>query len=389
MGGLTVGQKRSFKDAAGEDVDAYLVKITKADDQSRVGKFALIKSTKKAGAQPSADQYVTDISYGEQCALLKQLNTPEKVTLSTRTFDGTAPVDNPGKEGTKKPTETTADKEWNLKANESEWKGLGASLPTSVTQACSAPPAAAGSSPTPAVSGTDLGTVNAAAAGAKVDIKFDKPIVAANTDGSISMKVNGTDKTLASDGYTITDKTLSINKKGIDALGITNATADNRLIVNADQIADKADPTKKNVATGELALQAKVPAAPAPAAPDSNPTPLITTTETQFNKAGPIELTFENPLRLAPGKSLDSSNITILHVDEGGQEVKGGAVPTDLTYAIDPSDSRKLRITTPTGFTAEKRYQVVFQPGLLMPDAGNEPYAAQIGYTFKAITPTK
>jgi hypothetical protein len=375
-----VGTKRSFNDG-NNDVDAYLVKITKADDRSRVGKFALIKSTRKAGAQPSADQYVTDISYGEQCKLLEQLNTPEKLTLSTRTFDGTAPVDNPDKQGTKKPTETIADKEWNLKANQTEWRGLGASLPSGVTQACSASPAAAGS--VPAVSNTDLGEVNADDASAKVDIKFDKNIVAANTDGSINMKVNGTDKTLASDGYTIAGDTLSINKIGIDALGITNATAANKLIVNADQVADKADPTKKNVATGELALQAK-----APAAPDSNPTPLITTTETKFNKAGPIELTFENPLRLAPGKSLDSSNITILQVDEGGQEVKGGAVPTDLTYAIDPSDSRKLRITTPTGFTAEKRYQVVFQPGLLMPDAGNEPYAAQIGYTFKAITPT-
>jgi hypothetical protein len=239
----------------------------------------------------------------------------------------------------------------------------------------------------PAVSNTDLGEVNADDASAKVDIKFDKNIVAANKDGSISMKVNGTDKTLASDGYTIAGDTLSINKIGIDALGITNATAANKLIVNADQVADKADPTKKNVATGELALQAKVPAAPAPApaAPDSNPAPLITTTETQFNKAGPIELTFENPLRLAPGKRLDSSNITIQEVGDAENAVPGTVVPTDLSYAVDGS---KLRITTPTGFTAEKRYQVVIQPGLFLNDDGETPYQSQIGYNFKAITPT-
>ena len=138
------------------------------------------------------------------------------------------------------------------------------------------------------------------------------------------------------------------------------------------------------MATGELALQAKVPAAA-----DSNPNPLITTTETQFDKAGPIALTFENPLRLPPGKSLGSSNITILEVDGNGQEVKGGAVPTNLTYQIDPSDDKKLLITTPTGFTAEKRYQVVIQPGLFLNDDGETPYQSQIGYTFKAITPTK
>ena len=364
-----VGTKKSFNDGS-NDVDAYLVKITKAEDESRIGKFALIRSTKKAG-----DQYVTDITYGEQCDLLKHLNTPEKVTLNTRTFDGTAPVDNPDKQGTQKPKEITADKGWELNENVA-WKELGASVPSDVKNACIA---AAGTPP--AVSNTDLGTVNADDTTAKVDIKFDKEIAAANVGGSISINVNGTAKTLASDGYTIAGDTLSINKTGIDALGITNATPDNKLIVKADQIADAADPTKKNVATGELVLKAK-----APTAADRNPNPrIITSANQEFAFDAPIELTFENPLKLAPGKSLNSSNITIQEVDDAGDAVPGAVVPTDLSYAVHGS---KLRITTPRGFTAQKKYQVIIQPGLFLKDDGMTPYGAQIGYTFKAITPS-
>lgn len=366
-----VGTKGRFNDN-NNDIDVYLVKITKADDKSREGKFALIRSTQHAG-----DKYVTDITYGEQCDLLNQLNTQKKVTLSTRTFDGTAPVDNPDKQGTQKPKETTADKEWDLKENVA-WKDLGASVLPNITQDCSASEAAGSA---PAVSKTDLGTVNADDATAKVDIKFDKPIVAANQNGSISLKVNGTDKTLASDGYTIAGGILSINKTGITALGITNATLDNKLIVNADQVADATDTNKKNVITGELVLQAKVPAAA-----DSNPNPrIITSANQEFAFNDPIELTFENPLKLASGKSLDSSNITIQEVDDAGNAVPGAVVPTDLSYAVDGS---KLRITTPTGFTAQKKYQVVIQPGLFLNDDGMTPYGAQIGYTFKAITPS-
>lgn len=364
-----VGTKRSFNDN-NNDIDVYLVKITKAEDKSREGKFALIRSTKKAG-----DKYVTDITYGEQCDLLKHLNTPEKVTLNTRTFDGTAPVDNPDKQGTQKPKEITADKGWELNENVA-WKELGASVPSDVKNACIA---AAGTPP--AVSNTDLGTVNADGATAKVDIKFDKPIVAANGDESISVKVNGQDKSLAKGAYTIAGDTLSINKTGIDALGITNATLGNKLIVNADQIADAADPTKKNVATGELVLKAK-----APTAADRNPNPrIITSANQEFAFDAPIELTFENPLNLAPGKSLNSSNITIQEVDDAGDAVPGAVVPTDLSYAVDGS---KLLITTPRGFTAQKKYQVIIQPGLFLKDDGMTPYEAQIGYTFKAITPS-
>ena len=494
-----VGTKRSFNDG-NNDVDAYLVKITKADDKSREGKFALIRSTKHAGDQPSGDKYVTDITYGEQCDLLNQLNTPKKVTLSTRTFDGTAPVDNPNKAGTKQPTETTTNKEWDLKANETEWKGLGASMPSTVTKACSAkPPGAAGSAPAvsktdlgevnaddanakidikfdkpivaanadesisvkvngqdkslakgaytiagdtlsinkagidalgitnttaanklivnadqiadaadttkknvatgelalqakapgaagsaPAVSKTDLGEVNADDANAKIDIKFDKPIVAANADESISVKVNGQDKSLAKGAYTIAGDTLSINKAGIDALGITNTTAANKLIVNADQIADAADTTKKNVATGELALQAKAPAA----APDANPTANITTPPaSKFSKTGPIELTFENPIQLATGKALDDSTIGIYEVDAAGT-VKRDTKQTGLQYKF---KGNKLTITRPPNseLTPGTKYRIVIASDILLNDDRKAANGASITYDFKAITPKK
>lgn len=374
-----VGDTKSFKNSDEQDVNAYLVKITKAEDENHEGKYALIRSTKKAGDQPSGDKYVTDITYGEQCDLLNQLNTPEKVTLRTRTFDGTDSVDNPDKQGTKKPKEITDDKEWNLKANETEWKGLGASLLSDVKNACIA---AAGTPP--AVSNADLGTVNADDATAKVDIKFNKLIVAANADKSISVNVNETDKTLASDGYTIAGGILSINKTGIDALGITNATADNKLVVNADQIADKTDPTKKNVATGELALQAKAPAA----ASDANPTANITTPpDSKFSKTGPIELTFENPIQLAAGKALDDSTIGIYEVDAAGI-VKRKTQQIGLQYKF---QGNKLTITRPTNseFTLGTKYRIVIASDILLNDDHKAANAASITYDFEAITRQK
>lgn len=100
--------------------------------------------------------------------------------------------------------------------------------------------------------------------------------------------------------------------------------------MNADQIADAADTTKKNVATGELALQAKAPAA----APDANPTANITTPPaSKFSKTGPIELTFENPIQLATGKALDDSTIGIYEVDAAGT-VERDTKQTGLQYKL-------------------------------------------------------
>jgi hypothetical protein len=378
-----VGGTKSFQNADNQDVNAYLVKITKAEDKNREGKYALIKSTKQAGATSSSDQYVTDVTYGEQCDLLGKINTANNVTLKTRTFDGTAPVDNPNKAGAKKPEETTGSKAWDLEANKGKWQELGATVPSDVTTACSAkPPATPGSAP--AVSKVDLGKVNAAATDAKVDVKFDKPIVAANADESISVKVNGPDKSLASDGYAIAGDTLSINKKGIDALGITNDIAANKLIVNADQVADKADPMKKNVATGELALQAKAPAA----APDANPTANITTPPAfKFSKTGPIELTFENSIQLATGKALDDSTIGIYEVDAAGT-VKRDTKQTGLQYKF---KGNQLIITRPPNseFTSGTKYRIVIASDILLNDDRKAANAASITYDFEAITPKK
>jgi hypothetical protein len=385
-----VGETKSFQNTDNQDVNAYLVKITKAEDKNREGKYALIKSTKQAGTTSSSDQYVTDITYGEQCDLLGKINTADTVNLQTRTFNGTVSVDDLSKgAGAKKPEDTTGVKGWTLAANKSDWKALGASVPDGVTTACANPAAtgAAAAGSVPAVSKPNLGEVNADDANAKVDIKFDKNIAAVDTTGNISINVNGTDKTLASGGYTIAGDTLSINKAGIDALGITNATADNQLIVNADQIADAADTTKKNVATGELALQAKAPAA----APDTNPTANIKTLpDSEFPQSGPIELAFENPIQVADngtsGKKLDATRIVVMEADDSGNQISG-TEQNGLTYEV--VDGNKLKISQPSGskFKPATKYKILIQPGTFLNDDGKKANADFIPYTFKAVTP--
>jgi hypothetical protein len=129
-----IGGLRSFKNKEGQDVSAYLIEIVNA--KKNQGDFALIQSTKHPDNQASGDQdqYITHITYGKQCDLLKILNNSDDVTLSTRTFDGTNPVDD--KQGKKKPNETiNNDKQWKLSENKEEWKELGASIPSDVINA--------------------------------------------------------------------------------------------------------------------------------------------------------------------------------------------------------------------------------------------------------------
>lgn len=379
-----VGGTKSFSNGD-QEVAAYLVKITKTDNELHKDKYALIKSTKQAGGE-----YITDITYGKECDLLGKINTADNVNLQTRTFNGTVSVDDLSKEaGAKKPTENTSDKAWNLAANKPEWQGLGASVPQDVTQACSAPAAgtpAAGSAP--AVSENNLGEVNADDANAKVDIKFDKNIAAVDSSGSIIIKVNDVDKTLESTNYAITENTLSINKSGITALGITNETAANTLIVNANQIADKVDPTKKNLVTGALQLKAKAPGsgASANAAPDNNlEANIITPPNSEFPQSGPIELTFQNNLELADGKKL-ADQIFVMELDSSGNEIPN-AGQKDLTYEV--VGGKQLKISQPSGsqFKPATKYKVSIQPGTFLNDDGSKPNTDHIGYTFKAITP--
>ncbi|NBV99331.1 MAG: hypothetical protein EBR67_07470 [Proteobacteria bacterium] len=399
-----VGTQKSFKDASGKQVEAYLVKITKADDKNRKGKFALITSTKKPGEQPSGDQYVTDITYGEQCDLLEKLKTPGKVTLSTRTFDGTVPVDNPDKVGTKEPTETIADKEWDLKANETEWKGLGASLPPDVTNACPAKAPGTASS-APAVSNTDLGERDIYDAsgkvkqGANLAIKFDKGIKAVDPNGNIIVKADGgrgaDDITLTQDMYKIDKDSLIINEKGIENLKLAPG---GKITVKAGQIGSSVDgtPTSSDITVSHTEKAEAASPSPSPSplpspsapAPDANLTAnIVTQPRSGFPKAGPIELTFENVIRLASGKKLDDSTVSVYAVDPNTGLVIPDTKEASLQYGI---QNNKLTITRSSGeFIAETIYRVAISPDVLLNDDGNAANPTPVTYDFIAKTPTK
>jgi hypothetical protein len=243
-------------------------------------------------------------------------------------------------------------------------------------------PAAAGS--VPAVSSTDLGSIDATQADAKVDITFGKNIAAVDTtNGNIIVNNGSSDVTLTSSQYEIAGTKLTIKKDGLTALGITdNSSTDRTLNLKDGQIADATDANQKNAATN-LTFKTEAPAA----ALDANPTANIKTLpDSEFPQSGPIELTFENNLQVADNPKLDATRIVVMEADDSGNQISG-TEQNGLTYEV--VDGNKLKISQPSGsqFKPATKYKILIQPGTFLNDDGKKANADFIPYTFKAVTP--
>jgi methionine-rich copper-binding protein CopC len=245
---------------------------------------------------------------------------------------------------------------------------------------------AACSVPAVAEANTNLGKVDATAADASVGITFDKNIAAVNDSAGIIVNNGTADVTLTNTQYEISGTTLKIKKEGLTALGITdNSVTDRALSLKDGQIADATDANQKNAATS---LTFKTEAQAGEQAQDKNPTAnIITPPISGFPKAGPIELTFENVIKLAEGKKLDDSTVSVYAVDGNTKKVIVDTKQAGLQYAI---KDNKLTITRSSGeFLAETRYRVAIKPDVLLNDDGKGANPTPVTYDFIAKTPTR
>ena len=240
----------------------------------------------------------------------------------------------------------------------------------------------------PVVSSTDLGELDIFDAagnvksGAKIDITFDKEISL-----SADLKVqatggHGADDVTLIGGYDINDKVLTITEAGIKALKLLPGGS---IVLRGDQISGRgATSTIKD----DITITHTEKEEAAPPAPDTKPEPNITTVlDTEFPVAGPIELDFENDIKLAPGKAFDPLTIQILELDDTNNP-KPDIDQAPFSYNF---TGKKLTITRSDGseFAAETKYRVRIQPDVLLKDDGS-PYAEDfVTYDFKAIDPVK
>ena len=229
----------------------------------------------------------------------------------------------------------------------------------------------------PTVSNTNLGTIDATAADASVDITFDKNIAVVDGSGNITVNNGSADVTLGSDKYEIDGTKLKIKKEGLTALGITdNSTTDRTLTVKEGQIADVTDANQKNVAT-DLTFKTEV-------ASDTSPNPVIKDpVDKEFSNNAPIILNFENPIKLASGRTLDDSTVTIVELNDDNTD---GNTVTGMGYT---ANGNQLTITPTTPFTAQKKYKIIISTDTLYKDNGTELYGGQVSYIFTAVEPDK
>jgi len=195
------------------------------------------------------------------------------------------------------------------------------------------------------------------------------------------------DVTLTTDMYKINKNSLSINGKGIDHLKLTPG---GNITVKAGQVATTdGTPTSSDITVShtEKAEVSSPSPSPSPSASDAQPTANITTKPISgFPKAGPIELTFENVIKLATGKKLDDSTVSVYAVDDNTKKVIVDTKQAGLQYAI---KDNKLTITRSSGeFLAETRYRVAIKPDVLLNDDGKAANPTPITYDFIAKTPT-
>jgi methionine-rich copper-binding protein CopC len=253
--------------------------------------------------------------------------------------------------------------------------------------------AAAGSAP--AVSNPNLGELDIydasgkVKAGANLNIKFDKDIKAVDSNGNIIVRADGGAVTLTTDMYKINKNSLSINGKGIDHLKLTpggNITVKAGQVATTDGTPTSSDITVSHTEKAEVSSPSPSPS-PSPSAPDAKPTAnIITPPISGFPKAGPIELTFENVIKLAEGKKLDDSTVSVYAVDGNTKKVIVDTKQAGLQYAI---KDNKLTITRSSGeFLAETRYRVAIKPDVLLNDDGKGANPTPVTYDFIAKTPT-